>query len=63
MRQKGWTNVRIFGSVENRGMSHVGIPPRMIALETTPAYDILQLIYSSYKLIVLILQVSVGTLY
>ena len=44
-------------------MSHVGIPPRMIALETTPAYDILQLIYSSDKLIVLILQVSVGTLY
>ena len=30
--------VRIFGSVESRGMSHVGIPPRMIALETTPAY-------------------------
>ena len=31
--------------------------------ETTPAYDILQLIYSSDKLIVLRLQVSVGTLY
>ena len=34
-RQKGWTNVRIFGSVESRGMSHVGIPLRMIAFETT----------------------------
>ena len=34
-------SVRIFGSVESRGMSHVGIPPRMITLETTPAYDIL----------------------
>ena len=41
VRQKGWTNVRIFGSVESRGMSHVGIPPRMIALGTTLAYDIL----------------------
>ena len=30
-------DVRIFGSVESRGMSHVGIPLRMIALETTPA--------------------------
>ena len=31
-------HVRIFGSVESRGMSHAGIPLRMIALETTPAF-------------------------
>ena len=37
VRQKGWTNVRIFGSMESLGMSHVGIPFRMIEFETTPA--------------------------
>ena len=37
VRQKGWTNVRIFGSVESLGMSHWGIPFRMIEFETTPA--------------------------
>ena len=34
-------SVRIFGSVESRGMSHVGIPLRIIALETTPACTLL----------------------
>ena len=29
-------SVRIFGSVESLRMSHVGIPFRMIELETTP---------------------------
>ena len=37
IRQKWWTNVRIFGSVESPRMFHVGIPFRMIEFETTPA--------------------------
>ena len=36
VRQKGWTNVRIFGSMESLGMSYVGIPFRMVEFETTP---------------------------
>ena len=35
------TSVRIFGSVESRGMSHAEIPLRMIAFETTPACTLL----------------------
>ena len=31
-RQKGWTNVRIFGSVESWGMSHVGTHSDVIVL-------------------------------
>ena len=40
-QHKGWTNVRIFGSMESRGMSRAGIPLRMIAFETTPACTLL----------------------
>ena len=39
-RQKRWTNVRIFGSVESRGMSHAGTPLRMIAFFYDDSIDL-----------------------